>query len=443
MLSAAIMIVALLAATGAGASYTAGDICTDDTAIQATTSFGAPLAGIWARDGGTPAYVTTALGIYQRDSATLQAIDSYSYTATGPPVPALLWDGDLGIVTNQDSGRISRYDPIGDAEVWARTLQNGNPNDALSRRPVVQLRSEASDAFRAAHATDLIVAATRQSGDLTDNRVYALNAETGQTVWIFNENGAVDMDNAFGMALDPPIDTVYVTTARTSASQDSVWAIDVTTGAGLWSANCGQIWTEPVLDGDRVYVVSLYGVIHALDAADGSELWSRSLGVPVTADAKGVQYSGAFHLVVADALGNVFLIRDEGGSSAEAWSTAVVPNPQQAVTLPIAIGAELGRVYTADDVGNLVYLDLATGAIEATVPIDDSAVEHIELMTETDGQTTVVVASADGDVAKLCTIAPAAVPVPSLGPWGGAVLALALAGAGGLAALPKRSEGGG
>jgi outer membrane protein assembly factor BamB len=273
--------------------------------------------------------------------------------------------------------------------------------------------------------------------------VYGLNAGTGATEWTFNPASAYDMDIVYGMALDAPIDRVYVTTDRSSSSQDSVWVIDVRTGGLVWSQNYGAIETAPVLDGGRVYVVDLYGTIHALDAADGSELWSRSLGAPVTADPKGVQYAGAFHVAVADVLGNVFLIRDEGGSSAEAWSTAVVPNPQQAVTLPIAIGAELGRVYTADDVGNLVYLDLATGAIEATVPIDDTAVEHIELMTETDGQTTVVVATADGDLAKLCTIAPAAAPVPSLGPWGGAVLALALAGAGGLAALPKRSEGGG
>ena len=244
-LLAAIMIVALLAATGAGASYTAGDICTDETAIEATTSFGAPLAGIWARDGGTPAYVTTALGIYQRDSATLQAIDSYPYTATGPPVPALLWDGDLGIVTNQDSGRISRYDPIGDAEVWARTLQNVDPDDTLSERPVVQLRQEASDAFRATHATDLIVTATYHDSDSTDNRVYALNADTGQTVWIFNENGNLDMDISLGIALDPATerDAVYVATNRTSGSQDSLWAIDVRTGALLWSANVGILFT--------------------------------------------------------------------------------------------------------------------------------------------------------------------------------------------------------
>jgi len=283
-------------------SYTAGDTCLDDTAIQALTSMGTGINGVDARVAANDVYVTTGAGVFSLDSATLAQAAGLGMLATGPPIASILHDGSLAVLVTQQAGRISRYAADVGVEDWYRYLQKSSSSDTLSVRPVVHLLSLASPAFQSAYDDDLVVVGSRHSSDTTGNRVYGLNARNGVTEWTFNDAATVQMDVVHGLTLDAPIDRVYVTTERSSASQDSVWAIDVRTGGLVWSQNYGEMRTESVIAGNRVYVAGLYGTLHALNPADGSEIWSRTLGTPITADPMGVALPDGFHLVVADVL---------------------------------------------------------------------------------------------------------------------------------------------
>ena len=62
--------------------------------------------------------------------------------------------------------------------------------------------------------------------------------------------------------------------------------LDAGTGEELWRQDLGEVFTEqmgngpratPTLDGDRVYVPSARGVLHALNAVDGAVIWSVDL----------------------------------------------------------------------------------------------------------------------------------------------------------------------
>ena len=68
---------------------------------------------------------------------------------------------------------------------------------------------------------------------------------------------------------------------------DNVFCFDATTGKEIWKHSYaapldpkyyeGGTSATPTVDGDRVYTVSKRGVVHCLDAAKGSVIWSKKL----------------------------------------------------------------------------------------------------------------------------------------------------------------------
>ncbi len=68
-------------------------------------------------------------------------------------------------------------------------------------------------------------------------------------------------------------------------SQDVVRALDLKTGAEVWSyayedtagANYGYARSTPTISGGKVYTVSRLGVVNCLDAAGGKKIWSRDV----------------------------------------------------------------------------------------------------------------------------------------------------------------------
>ncbi|NPV47921.1 MAG: PQQ-binding-like beta-propeller repeat protein [Armatimonadetes bacterium] len=76
---------------------------------------------------------------------------------------------------------------------------------------------------------------------------------------------------------------VYIIDHR--GAQDVVRAIDLTTGQDVWTfvyddpgdPNYGFARSTPCIDEGLVYTLSRNGLLHALDAANGTRLWSRDL----------------------------------------------------------------------------------------------------------------------------------------------------------------------
>ena len=111
-----------------------------------------------------------------------------------------------------------------------------------------RVRAPQSAAFQAQNSDGMIYVGTAYCSTTSENRVYGINATSGAAYWSFNNPGGVfDMDTVHGMLLDRANDVLYVTTdRRLSSTQHSVWAIDVLTGAKLWSVSAGMAKTNPV-----------------------------------------------------------------------------------------------------------------------------------------------------------------------------------------------------
>jgi len=98
-----------------------------------------------------------------------------------------------------------------------------------------------------------------------DDKFYAIDAETGVQLWIFSG------ENWFwgGPA-------IYEGVIYTADVDGNVYALDET-GKQIWRKVLGtSVRAGPVVaeDGSTLFVASEDGTLHALDAADGFELWS-------------------------------------------------------------------------------------------------------------------------------------------------------------------------
>jgi outer membrane protein assembly factor BamB len=111
-----------------------------------------------------------------------------------------------------------------------------------------------------------------------DHHIYALDPQTGDLIWQSADLGGqlvaqpalssegVLFVGAFGSRTDDP--------ERSSR----LVAVNSSNGQVLWSTpTAGWVWSTPLLNEDVLYIGDTEGYIYAIDAGDGSILWSRQL----------------------------------------------------------------------------------------------------------------------------------------------------------------------
>ncbi len=99
------------------------------------------------------------------------------------------------------------------------------------------------------------------------DRVHALDAFTGGTLWTAETGGDIDSSPAVADGF------VYV-----GSNDHKVYAFDATTGARVWTASTGgEVFSSPAVFRGVVYVGSRNGTFFALDAQTGAPLWTRHL----------------------------------------------------------------------------------------------------------------------------------------------------------------------
>jgi outer membrane protein assembly factor BamB len=105
-----------------------------------------------------------------------------------------------------------------------------------------------------------------------DGRVWALDARTGRTRWIFRAGGRIKGSLAFAGG------RVYV-----GAYDGRVYALDARTGRLAWRASAqprlggrGTFYSTPAAAYGRVFIGSTDGKVYAFGAASGRLLWSQS-----------------------------------------------------------------------------------------------------------------------------------------------------------------------
>ena len=296
------------------------------------------------------------------------------------------------------------------ADTWTKDLKRTScpAGDKIVAAPVAQVRGDSSPAFQSTYAHSLVYVGTRFGCSTRQaNRVYALNTDTGAIDWTFNASGTVDMDFiSSAPVLDVATDTLFVTSERTySASQHSVWAIDILTGTLHWSVNANRIWAGPVLANGRLYVANLIGEIKALDPATGTELWSLSNGGwPLTENLVVV----GNQVAAADPYGNIWVAQDNDTSASWTYTTtlpsgAAGPSATNAVLpkSPLAANSNTGYLYVGGNDGKVYQLDMATGTIAVPRTVDASASDVTGVVTGFNDNEVFALSSA-GTLAKYC-----------------------------------------
>lgn len=174
-----------------------------------------------------------------------------------------------------------------------------------------------------------------------NNKVYGLDAKTGQAKWSFTTGRLINASPAVG-----PDGTVFA-----GSYDHKLYALDGKTGAKKWEFVTGDIVNRAPAVGAQnvVYVGSQDHKLYALDGATGAKKWEFATGAAVSAPVlggDGTVYVGADGVYALDA-----------ATGKPKWSFPTDYDPEA----PISLGPD-GTVYAAARGGTLFALDGATGA---------------------------------------------------------------------------------
>lgn len=134
--------------------------------------------------------------------------------------------------------------------------------------------------FKTGHrvwATPLIVEDTVYIGSM-DRRLYALRLSDGAELWRFPADG----DAASGAFASAPVlqdGVLYI-----GAFDNHLYAVSADTGAERWRfEGANWFWGSPAVYGDAVYAADVDGNVYAINAQTGAQMWTQALGSPVRA----------------------------------------------------------------------------------------------------------------------------------------------------------------
>jgi outer membrane protein assembly factor BamB len=327
-----------------------------------------------------------------------------------PLVPVPLQGSVESLFVTASDGFVRRLDPASGFNVAAfppfDVRRATCPSDQIFATPAVQLRDFSNSAFRAAQPDDLVFVITAyQCAESSRNKVLALRAGSGTVAWTFDPFVTLGLGMDFGAegcALDYTNNVLYCGTDA-SGAQHTLWAIDTTNGALLWSKNVGAILNRPRLGGGRLYVATLGGILRCLDPADGSEHWSHV----VTSSASILHdpwliseppFDGI--ILITDTSGLLHAIDDQGTAAAVLWSATNLGGT--IVTMPVA-APELGRGWVGLSDGSIRQLMLATGREDARGTAGSGAVYDPTLDSEGSVPDIRLTAAAEGpQVRRFC-----------------------------------------
>jgi outer membrane protein assembly factor BamB len=137
-----------------------------------------------------------------------------------------------------------------------------------------------------------------------DHTLYALNLE-GSVKWKKELNGAL----AGSPALSADGKTLYI-----GSLADTLYALNAEDGSEIWTTKTnGWVWTTPLLSDGTLYFGDLEGTMFALDATTGAEKWKVSLESAI----RGTPALSGTTLVEAVDNGRVFGL--DSATGAQKW----------------------------------------------------------------------------------------------------------------------------
>jgi outer membrane protein assembly factor BamB len=228
----------------------------------------------------------------------------------------------------------------------------------------------------------------------SDQSVYAIDLSTRQPRWSFATESYVW---ATPLVIE---DRIYV------ASMDhSLYAVDRANGARLWrfTGKAGALAASPVISDDAdplLYVSSLGGYVYAVRAETGEQVWEAEVEGGAWASPLLVQDgTGEFAALYVGTLSGFFYALDPQDGS-EIWKQELPGEIRGTAAFVSAPAPSVGKVYVGCENGQLYTFDAQTG-IEALSPLGQQVQEaSLYSAPAFDGQHLYVVAT-DGRVYAL------------------------------------------
>jgi outer membrane protein assembly factor BamB len=179
---------------------------------------------------------------------------------------------------------------------------------------------------------------------------------------------------------------------QNTRTQPSGWLIgpdDVNSLGTAWVYQApGAVNNTPIVTGGCAFVASSDGTVAALDADDGSEVWSRKLEVGEPAFGGGIVGSPAVTadsvLVAVNRMGSPFIASLNRATGAEQWTSVVDGQSRSGINASVVVhdGMAFVGFFGSDrpgssERGGFVLMDAATGQIlEKTHAIDEASLEQ-------------------------------------------------------------------
>ena len=252
--------------------------------------------------------------------------------------------------------------------------------------------------------TDGIVYASSIRGTL-----YAINAQNGQVIWTKQVNQD-DVRRAW-MYYSPTVANDVVYQAYSTSSGGMLMALDAATGKELWKSPLAGNWiveSSPVVADGKVYVSGDGGNMFAFDAASGKKLWqAKPAGgwmhsMPMIAEGKVFMGYGGGILVALDADTGKEIWRHKSSDSSyihggTTGSTAAYAN---------------GTVYMGFPDGNIGAFDAKTGSVKWKHRTNGGIISSAAISGET-----VFIGSNDGHLYALDSITGQPLWQHEIGTW--------------------------
>src|SRR5512140_139791 len=185
-----------------------------------------------------------------------------------------------------------------------------------------------------------------------DYRIYAINLQ-GTLQWSFEADQSI-----WGSPVTDGTNVYFGTLGR------RVYAVNASTGEQVWMQTVdGAVLGEPVLDKTTLYVGTYGGTVYGLNTASGQSVWNKQASSWIW---NGPALDGS-SLYVGDANGKLFGFPVSGTDQpwTQALSGAIIGTPLVNGD-NIIVGTEAGSVYYVDKAGKSVKPIALSGKLYAT-----------------------------------------------------------------------------
>ncbi len=210
-----------------------------------------------------------------------------------------------------------------------------------------------------------------------DSRGWAIDAGTGRVIWQIEatDGGPVITDGAAPAVSDRVVVLPFGSGDLIAALREGGLRLWTATLAGertgVTYARVGDLTADPVIDGDRVYAGTPTGRLAAIDLTTGARLWTAQEGA-----LSAVWPSGGSVFLVSD-LGEI--VRLDAADGSTVWSATLPYYTEERVSRRKGVFAHYGpvlaggRLIVASTDGRVRQVDPASGQLLAETAIDAPA----------------------------------------------------------------------